>query len=715
MGCANNYDCAFGYSCQGGRCQKADGFNNDLNTKGSCLDDGNPCNNDCESAKQQRLTKDSVCGLPDDGSEDAVNCEEDGGTFADCNKFCEDYRAATGATLAGCTPNSACGACLYCSDEGICKDKVGGNRSCICPAYIDEFGKVVDDGANRDCYLCDIETGAWVLQNKICERTFNLPFVCDCPGETVTGVGSSSNPSANLYDLALKDAEYKCEQACNKTCKYGYDRTCNSLGPIPVGEDPSLNYPCPEGWTCARQSQRTLFAGADPEGGEYDPNVYYWYTCAYPGWPGVDWNDYINTEGCGCTSDGPAGCINVDHNPAAGPFVCNPGNFCVLTSEITVGDTSYESWRVCPVNNDVPDTPGCAGFGKRFYPIYKAEHPQIQYLPCTCENPQGDPVTIPANTEFFWPSTPGAWPFRLEEDAPCSGVNCCAAATTRCATRQGFICSQNPIGINPPVICIPRNEYLMLEQLCFNVVSWDYSRIWDVFDGDDDRVHTEATNVPPSDYLDTLAYGRTEAFQWQDTNNSGVYFYDLPPIPSEYVQYRNCSAKPTLVGLIDIYALRCSGTEEACTAAISGGGILFQDVVYTGNPLPTPDGIPEDDDREPSTNPPIPVATQGTISIEGTAEKPIFAGDTVGALVVDGGGGTIFAARFEGGSSITPDNFFNISSGQSNARFRVNSTVGLTNGTYSYSYQVGSQNNNGIGWSKLRDVTIVVTGIPVVP
>ena len=705
MSCVGDTDCAVGFYCVDGTCVQQEGDGTE------CSAAGNPCTTDCVSEVLNAVSKVSSCGV---GPIPPVVCPSQ----PDCNKFCDDYQAATGETLAGCTPDSACSTCDFCGSEGICESKKVPNRPCYCPAYLDN-DRVVDDTANRDCYLCDTDDGGWVLDEKICEKSLTINYICDCPGEVVQAVGKSSKKGANLFALAIKDGERKCKDACLAPCPYGSEWTCDVAGPIPPGEDPLFNYPCPKGWTCTRSGSATSVNGEsipNPGGG------YFYYTCAFPGWPNITWEEYLETEACGCPEQGT--CTNITHDASQGAYSCDPASKCTKTGEMTAGGATLEFWEICPVDGN-DDIPGCTS-GKRYHPIYLSEYPEYAYAPCTCEIPQGTPVRVPAYSEFSVAIEAGEWPFELREDAGCTG-NGITASETRCATRTKLKCFPNPIGFNPPIICVPENEYLLLRQLCANEVAWDHSRLFTVLDGSDipQAVMFLASVSPDATYLNTLAYGRTEAFIWRDARlpAGSEFVYDLPPFPEEYVKYRKCSEEPTLVGLIDIWAESCAGDEKACNWAIAERPDLFGAVEYNGSVKPTPEGIRENEQREDPDAPPIPVATNATFDADFTpppppppgeeAEEGLGAGSTLGSVTVQDGGGEIFAVRWEDGADQTPDGFFSISNNGNSVSVKIVTAIGLSNGlTYTYNYQVGSTKGTKPAWSDFASISIRVFNIP---
>lgn len=117
--------------------------------------------------------------------------------------------------------------------RGVCGDIKLPNRACYCPSYIDkDNGRVVDDSAGRECYLCNVDNGHWQYTPDLCSVTCDQCVVCDTGEESCSSVTKNPDQSGDPCELARREATIKCSE--DKTpidCAYPR-QSCKVEGPF---------------------------------------------------------------------------------------------------------------------------------------------------------------------------------------------------------------------------------------------------------------------------------------------------------------------------------------------------------------------------------------------------------------------------------------------------------------------------------------------------
>jgi hypothetical protein len=120
-------------------------------------------------------------------------------------------------------------------NRGVCKNKkVGAGRPCYCPAYVDEdTQKVVDDGRNRECYLCNTDNGDWEYTSDLCTLSCERCITCDNGVNLCATVTLPEKDAGDICLKARKKAERRCqgEDELPKLCPYPRE-ACQVDGPV---------------------------------------------------------------------------------------------------------------------------------------------------------------------------------------------------------------------------------------------------------------------------------------------------------------------------------------------------------------------------------------------------------------------------------------------------------------------------------------------------
>ncbi len=160
----------------------------------------------------------------------------------ECSGFCDSYYKNSGKHAEGCSSESACSECSYCSSNGKCE--ISNSGPCWCLESIDycklctESGAVVD---NQECWPCRNYTkcgvptgekycspglnGSLALLQSVNGRLIDEPCDPDCTPSCntitvdVSGQGSTDTPVSTIYPGCCSTCE--CTNKGFITADYG--------------------------------------------------------------------------------------------------------------------------------------------------------------------------------------------------------------------------------------------------------------------------------------------------------------------------------------------------------------------------------------------------------------------------------------------------------------------------------------------------------------
>lgn len=99
-------------------------------------------------------------------------------------------------------------------NRSICRDipLSSGERPCYCPAYVDTEGNVVNDALNRECDICNVETGNWENREELCSDSCTRSVICDDGGESSATITAARGTYEDICAEAHKQAIAKCRK-----------------------------------------------------------------------------------------------------------------------------------------------------------------------------------------------------------------------------------------------------------------------------------------------------------------------------------------------------------------------------------------------------------------------------------------------------------------------------------------------------------------------
>lgn len=552
--CISGTQCGAGYECVKGRCQPVT----------ECSGMIPNCSDFCINETVNYSENEPTCGVGDPNSTYTKGCDGNGEDSSkdpskepDCSKFCDEWSKLSSvlggeSSIKDCKTDDACPVCKTCykgggttysglKKDGLCVNMTNENRPCYCPSYIDESsGRYVDTQTGKDCQLCDTQQGNWYTpddETGICSKYCVQTMVCDC-GISLSVMAKSKKGGDEACALARKILTKKCNKDCEPTdCPYE-EGTCN-FQPVEIGKTPLINYPCPKGWNCFSSNDSRL--GPAPEG------QYYYYSCAYPGWPGITYAEYRDEPGCDACGNN---CRNVTvATDGAEPQCDEP--LCRIVGFLDTGEGKV-MWQLrrCDDNSgdDIPEEEKCFPenpLGRYTY-IYKTESEAYEYFPCSCEEPIGEAVTIPGGI-IHKQGVRANWPFNeLEEVETCRvSSQTDPGAFVRCA---GF----GPAALTQGDVCgfgkyDQRRTWRSsgtLEQYNSELREFETVNVFADFDSGESMWTLEYSQARPNiNPFGTYAY---DGF----IDGKPNVVYDVPGIPYSE-QPPRCSEEPEPVALID--------------------------------------------------------------------------------------------------------------------------------------------------------------------
>ena len=120
-------------------------------------------------------------------------------------------------------------------EKSVCKDiTINQNRPCYCPPYVDpDSGKVINDSLNRECELCNTETGEWEENDELCVDSCTKIVTCDDGSQKTATARVYRSEGKDVCKEAMKKATQKCKNEFEEGQKCPCPKpTCESEGPF---------------------------------------------------------------------------------------------------------------------------------------------------------------------------------------------------------------------------------------------------------------------------------------------------------------------------------------------------------------------------------------------------------------------------------------------------------------------------------------------------